>query len=84
MPACVPCHCSFWAHEYEKHGTCCKAVFATEHDYFYGVLQLDDNYNLLVWAPDIWLSCAGLEHALQLLDEQWPPSPLLMLTMFFA
>lgn len=38
----------FWAYEYAKHGTCAKATFRNEHEYFAGVLGLNEEYNLLV------------------------------------
>ena len=38
----------FWAHEYEKHGTCATATYADEHEYFAGVLALNEQYDLLV------------------------------------
>ena len=39
---------TFWKHEYEKHGTCATATFPDEHEYFAGVLALNQQYNLLV------------------------------------
>ena len=39
---------AFWKHEYEKHGTCSTATFPDEHQYFAGVLDLNQQYNLLV------------------------------------
>lgn len=39
----------FWAHEFEKHGTCAEALpkfFATEHEYFNTTLHLKKTYDL--------------------------------------
>lgn len=35
---------AFWAHEYEKHGTCATDVFPTEFDFFSGTLALYKKY----------------------------------------
>lgn len=37
---------TFWAHEYEKHGTCEEDLFATQHDFFAGALNLLGKYNV--------------------------------------
>jgi ribonuclease T2 len=34
----------FWAHEYEKHGTCAEDILATEHDFFAAALGLLHQY----------------------------------------
>ncbi|XP_047330429.1 ribonuclease 2-like [Impatiens glandulifera] len=36
----------FWAHEWEKHGTCSSAVIRDEYDYFYTTLNLFFKYNV--------------------------------------
>ena len=33
----------FWAHEWEKHGTCAEDVFPTQLDYFNSTVELDLN-----------------------------------------
>ncbi|KAJ0975327.1 hypothetical protein J5N97_017292 [Dioscorea zingiberensis] len=37
---------TFWAHEWEKHGTCSESVL-DQHDYFLTALNLKKQYNLL-------------------------------------
>ncbi|KHN27253.1 ribonuclease 2-like [Glycine soja] len=37
---------TFWAHEWEKHGTCSYPVFRNEYDYFVAVLNLYFKYNV--------------------------------------
>lgn len=37
---------AFWAHEYEKHGSCAEDVFPTELDYFNSTLRLHLSHNL--------------------------------------
>ena len=37
---------TFWAHEYEKHGTCEEDLFSTQHDFFAGALNLLTKYNV--------------------------------------
>lgn len=36
----------FWAHEWEKHGTCCTSVFRDEYNYFLATLNLYFKYNV--------------------------------------
>ncbi|XP_066919922.1 ribonuclease Oy-like [Clytia hemisphaerica] len=38
----------FWAHEYEKHGTCAESVpgFKTEHEFFNSALNLRDEHDI--------------------------------------
>jgi ribonuclease T2 len=37
---------TFWAHEYEKHGTCAKDVLPTEFDFFNATLSIRDSYDV--------------------------------------
>ncbi|KAH1149682.1 hypothetical protein GYH30_043956 [Glycine max] len=37
---------TFWAHEWEKHGTCSYPVFRNEYDYFLTVLNVYFKYNI--------------------------------------
>jgi ribonuclease T2 len=37
---------TFWAHEYEKHGTCAVDVLPTEFDFFNRTLAVRDQYDL--------------------------------------
>ncbi|KAL5721872.1 ribonuclease T2 [Ranunculus cassubicifolius] len=37
---------SFWAHEWEKHGTCAYSVFKDEYSYFLGTMNLYFKYNV--------------------------------------
>ncbi|XP_022985160.1 ribonuclease 2-like [Cucurbita maxima] len=37
---------SFWAHQYEKHGTCGSPVILHQYDYFFTTLALFFNYNV--------------------------------------
>ncbi|XP_039146151.1 extracellular ribonuclease LE-like [Dioscorea cayenensis subsp. rotundata] len=37
---------TFWAHEWEKHGTCSESVL-DQHDYFLAALNLKKQYNIL-------------------------------------
>ena len=39
---------AFWAHEYEKHGSCAEDVFPTQLDYFNSTLSLHLSHNLEV------------------------------------
>ncbi|KAK9675915.1 hypothetical protein RND81_11G041200 [Saponaria officinalis] len=37
----------FWAHEWNKHGTCAESIFTNERDYFQAALDLKQKTNLL-------------------------------------
>nr|AFK35006.1 unknown [Lotus japonicus] len=37
---------TFWAHEWEKHGTCSSPVFRNEYDYFLATLNIYFKYNV--------------------------------------
>ena len=39
---------AFWAHEYEKHGSCAEDVFPAQLDYFNSTLALHLAHNLEV------------------------------------
>lgn len=39
---------NFWAHEWNKHGTCALAEFHSEHRFFKTVLKLHQRYDLMV------------------------------------
>jgi ribonuclease T2 len=47
---------TFWAHEYEKHGTCAEDVFPTQHDFFNGTLAARTKYD-----PVAALAKAGIK-----------------------
>jgi ribonuclease T2 len=47
---------TFWAHEYEKHGTCEEDLFATQHDFFAGALNLLGKYNVTTAVPEWYRS----------------------------
>lgn len=47
---------NFWAHEWEKHGTCSLSVLPTQEDYFSKALELNDKYDI-----DVVLQGAGID-----------------------
>lgn len=49
----------FWAHEWEKHGTCSLTVLPTQEDYFSKALELNDKYDIDVVLQDAGIDMSG-------------------------
>merc|ERR1711991_646338 len=80
---------AFWAHEYEKHGTCAAVLpsLKTEYDFFSSVLQLNTKYDLISALADAdiypsWDKTYTLDAIKTALgDAGMPPAALLQLVV---